>query len=71
MLDGVGPASYANREDVPELTMDDIPAIVPLRVDGSITIESRDPDPRGMPVFGADGKTGGVVRDVWVDRARC
>jgi photosynthetic reaction center H subunit len=69
MLDGVGPASYADREDVPELSMDDIPAIVPLRVDTTITLEPRDPDPRGMPVIGADGEVGGIVRDVWVDRA--
>ena len=69
MLDGVGPASYAERDDVPEMTMDDVPAIVPLRADSTITIEARDPDPRGMPVFGADGKTGGVVTDAWVDRA--
>jgi photosynthetic reaction center H subunit len=69
MLDGVGPASYADREDVPELSMDNVPAIVPLRVDSTISIEPRDPDPRGMPVFGADGDTGGTVRDVWVDRA--
>jgi photosynthetic reaction center H subunit len=32
-------------------------------------IEQRDPDPRGMPVIGADGEIGGIVRDVWVDRA--
>ena len=69
MLDGVGPASYAEREDVPEMTMDNLPAIVPLRADSTITIEARDPDPRGMPVFGADGKPGGVVTDAWVDRA--
>jgi photosynthetic reaction center H subunit len=69
MLDGVGPASFADREDVPELTMDDIPAIVPLRADAAITLESRDPDPRGMPVIGADGETGGTICDVWVDRA--
>jgi photosynthetic reaction center H subunit len=69
MLDGVGPASYADREDVPELSMDDIPAIVPLRVDTTISIETRDPDPRGMPVIGADGEVGGTVREVWVDRA--
>lgn len=69
MLDGVGPASYADREDVPELTMEDVPAVVPLRVASAITIETRDPDPRGMIVYGADGEPGGVVRDVWVDRA--
>jgi photosynthetic reaction center H subunit len=69
MLDGVGPASYADREDVPELSMDNIPAVVPLRVESTISIEPRDPDPRGMPVFGADGDKGGTVREVWVDRA--
>ena len=69
MLDGVGPASYADREDVPELSMDDVPAIVPLRADTTITLEPRDPDPRGMPVIGADGEIGGTVREVWVDRA--
>ncbi|MFN3162943.1 MAG: PRC-barrel domain-containing protein [Pseudohongiellaceae bacterium] len=30
---------------------------------------SEDPDPRGMPVVGADGQTGGVVTDIWVDRS--
>jgi photosynthetic reaction center H subunit len=69
MLDGVGPGSYANREDVPELTMDNIPCIVPLRVAEGTYLEARDPDPRGMRVLGADSETGGVVTDVWVDRA--
>jgi photosynthetic reaction center H subunit len=32
-------------------------------------LESRDPDPRGMEVIGADGVTGGIVRDAWVDRS--
>src|ERR1700743_2323098 len=69
MLDGVGPASWAAREDVPELTMDGIPAIVPLHVDTTIFIEPRDPDPRGMAVVGADGAIAGTVSEVWVDRA--
>lgn len=69
MLDGVGPASWAAREDVPELTMDDIPAIVPLRADTTISIAAEDPDPRGMAVIGADGEIGGKVNEVWVDRA--
>ena len=51
MLDGVGPGSYAAREDVPELTMDDIPMIVPLRLAERYAISKpRDPDPRGMTV---------------------
>jgi photosynthetic reaction center H subunit len=66
--DGVGPGSYANREDVPELTLEDVPAIVPLRVAKGITLDPRDPDPRGMKVIGADREVGGVVTEAWVDR---
>lgn len=69
MIDGVGPAAYAQRADVPDLTMEGDPRIVPLRVARDHVLESRDPDPRGMPVVGADRRVGGVVRDVWVDRS--
>jgi photosynthetic reaction center H subunit len=69
MLDGVGPGSWADREDVPELNIDNVPCIVPLRLAEGTYLESRDPDPRGMKVLGADDETGGVVTDVWVDRA--
>jgi photosynthetic reaction center H subunit len=69
MLDGVGPGSWADREDVPELSREDIPAIVPLRLTPATTLESRDADPRGMTVIGCDREIGGVVVDVWVDRA--
>ncbi len=69
MLDGVGPGAWADREDVPELTMEDVPAIVPLRLTPATTLSTRDADPRGMPVLGADGEVGGTCVDVWVDRA--
>jgi photosynthetic reaction center H subunit len=69
MLDGVGPGSYADREDVPELSIEKIPCIVPLRLAEGTFLEARDPDPRGMKVLGADSEIGGVVTDVWVDRA--
>ena len=69
MLDGVGPGSYADREDVPELNIDKVPCVVPLRVAEGTYLETRDPDPRGMTVLGADSEVGGVVTDVWVDRA--
>jgi len=69
MLDGVGPAAYANRAEVPDLTLEGIPKIVPMRVATEFRVEARDPDPRGMELVGADGQTGGVIRDVWVDRA--
>ena len=69
MLDGVGPGSWADREDVPELSIDNVPCIVPLRLAEGSFLEARDPDPRGMKVVGADDEVGGVVTDVWVDRA--
>ena len=69
MLDGVGPGSWADREDVPELNIDGVPCIVPLRVAEGTFLEPRDPDPRGMKVIGADREIAGVVTDVWVDRA--
>lgn len=45
--------------------------IVPLRqaANDGFHIDHNDPDPRGMPVLGADGVTGGIVRDIWLDRA--
>jgi photosynthetic reaction center H subunit len=69
MVDGVGPASYAERLDIPDATVHGTPKLVPLRKAEGWHIEERDPDPRGMPVIGADGKIGGTVKDVWVDVA--
>lgn len=69
MLDGVGPASYPNREDVPDLTYDGRNKVVPMRVATDFIVEPSDPDPRGMTVVAADGKTAGVVKDIWVDRS--
>jgi photosynthetic reaction center H subunit len=69
MLAGVGPGAYAIRADVPDLALDGQPKIVPLRNDPDHEVASRDPDPRGAPVFGADGKMGGTVVDIWVDRS--
>lgn len=69
MLAGVGPGSWANRPDEPELTIDGLAKIIPIRIDADYGIDTRDPDPRGRPVIGADGETGGTVSDVWVDRS--
>lgn len=69
MADGVGPASYAERSDTPDMTYFGEIKIVPLRVATDHYLETRDPDPRGMDVVGADGVVGGVVRDAWVDRS--
>ena len=69
MRDGVGPASYALRQDEPELTLDGHPCIVPLRVATDTIISSEDADPRGMKVIAADGMVAGTVQDLWIDRA--
>lgn len=69
MLDGIGPAAWAEREDVPEMTLDGRPVIVPMRVDETFSVAVEDADPRGMDVYGADGVVAGQVTDLWVDRA--
>ena len=69
MLDGVGSGSYAERADTPDLTIEGEPKIVPLRVATDFHVASRDPDPRGMSVVGANGQLAGTVYDVWVDRS--
>jgi photosynthetic reaction center H subunit len=66
---GVGPGAYAQRKDTPDLTFEGHPRMVPMRVATEFTVESRDPDPRGFPVLGGDHVQGGVVSDIWVDRA--
>lgn len=69
MIDGVGPAAWAERADKPDLTYDGRAKIVPMREDNEFAIADGDPDPRGFDVVGADGLIAGVVSDVWVDRS--
>jgi photosynthetic reaction center H subunit len=68
MLDGVGPAAYAARADVPELTVDGEPSIVPMRVATDTFVAAEDVSPIGMEVIGADRQVAGIVRDIWIDR---
>jgi photosynthetic reaction center H subunit len=68
MTAGVGPGSYAERAKVPDLTVHGTPRIVPMRVATDFSVSSCDSDPRGMPVYGTDGKRAGAVKDIWVDR---
>ena len=67
LLAGIGPASWSNREDTPDLDAEGHNRIVPLRVSGQ-TIAEGDPDPRGFDFIGCDDKVAGTVVDVWVDR---
>ena len=68
LLSGVGPASWAERADEHETTLEGQDMIVPMRSAPEFNI-SAGPDPRGWDVIGTDGATAGTVRDLWVDRA--
>lgn len=69
MLAGIGPGSHAERSDLADSTAEGAARIVPLRAAPSFEVSTHDPDPRGLPVIGADGAVGGTVVDLWVDRA--
>ncbi len=69
LLDGVGPGAYAQRADHADQTVDGIDRIVPLRILDNTVVAHQDTDPRGLTVYGCDGRPGGTVTDVWVDRS--
>lgn len=69
LVDGVGPAAWAERRDIPDTTWDGQDKIVPTRIDPHYGVASGDPDPRGMTVVAADRQPVGTVIDIWVDRA--
>lgn len=69
MIDGIGAASYALRENVPELTAEDQARTVPLRVATDFAVAAEDVSPIGMAVFGADGIKAGIVTEIWIDRS--
>jgi photosynthetic reaction center H subunit len=69
MIDGLGPAAWANRAKYPDLTWDGRPRIVPIAQSHELVISPGDPNPVGYSVVAADGKTAGTVTDVWVDQA--
>ena len=69
MGDNLGPGSYTERPDITDQTFEGHPRIVPMRVASDFTVAEGDIDPRGTPVFGADGAQAGTVVDIWVDRS--
>jgi photosynthetic reaction center H subunit len=68
MLDSIGPGSWAERQDKPEMTYDNHLKIVPVRT-APIYAVSASEDPRGYDVIGADMNVAGKVVDMWVDRS--
>ena len=67
LVDGIGPASYAQRLDEPDLTIDGKYKIVPLRDGVEYYLHPSSPDPRGWTVKAADRLSPGVISDLWVD----
>ncbi|MEL7107329.1 MAG: photosynthetic reaction center subunit H [Pseudomonadota bacterium] len=68
MADGVGPASWAPRRDVPELDGHGHAKIRPMAELDSFHV-SAGRDPRGMPVLSKDNQVVAHVTDMWVDEA--
>ncbi len=66
MLDGVGPASWAPRRDIPELDGHGHNKIVPMAQATAFAV-SAGRDPRGMPVQANDNEVVGRISDMWVD----
>lgn len=66
MADGVGPAAWANRRDVPELDAHGHPKIRPLSQLPDFKV-SAGRDPRGKAVVAGDGEVVGRIVDLWVD----
>ncbi len=66
MLDGVGPAAWAPRRDIPELDGHGHNKIKPMsNAPGFIVSAGR--DPRGLPVQAGDQEVVGRVSELWVD----
>ena len=65
----VGPGAYAMRADETDETHHGEDLIVPFRVATNFSLVAGAPSPIGLAVVGADGIPGGVVKDLWVDRA--
>ena len=66
LADGVGPASWAPRRDVPELDGRGHPKIVPMAGLEAFKV-SAGYDPRGMQVMSNDMEVVGEITDLWID----
>ena len=69
LVDGIGPAAWAERADHAELTVEGDPKIVPLSSSNEWAIADGDSDIRGRDVIAHDGKVAGTVKDVWIDKS--
>ncbi len=69
LLAEIGPGSYAERADTPDLMVSGLPKIVPFRVAPAFDINVNDRDPRGFALVGSNGVAVGTIKDVWIDKS--
>jgi photosynthetic reaction center H subunit len=67
LVDGVGPAAWAERPDLPDINPHGDPVIRPMSKATSFNIAAQDTNPIGLNVITADGQVAGQVSDVWID----
>ena len=66
LADGIGPAAWAMRRDIPELDGHGHNKIQPMsKCEGYVVSAGK--DPRGMDVVSGDGQVVGTVTELWVD----
>lgn len=69
MLDGLGAAAWAEREDHPDVDLHGNPRIVPMRtLSDDYYVPEHSTDPRGANVIASDGVVVGSISDIWLDR---
>ncbi len=69
MGQSIGPGSWAERSDTPDVTSHGEIKIVPLRVASDFSIAEGETNPIGMRVVGYDLVVAGIVTDAWIDRS--
>ncbi|HEV7233003.1 MAG TPA: photosynthetic reaction center subunit H, partial [Sphingorhabdus sp.] len=68
LVDGVGPAAWADRSKTPDLNCNGQNRIVPIgKSSHPVAVHRKDTDPRGLKVIAADGAVAGTVSDLWID----
>ncbi len=69
MKAALGSGAYTMREDIPDMTHENLPKIVPMSSMPDFSVASEGTNPHGFDVVGADGEVAGTISDIWIDRA--
>lgn len=69
LVDGIGPAAYADRAKIPDLDMHGLPRLAPMTIVPDFRVARGDPGLVGWGIYGADDYRAGTISELWVDRA--